>query len=229
MIMETWSHSSFLGLLDMIGNPPLIQMSTAHAMSFLTWPFGNPENPAYVPIHWGANTDSMTFWQRCINTAGYLYYYYYFFKVMDDEEKVRHKYLDQKYIKRSLREIFMDNSRGSFISSFDSRITGYSRPVLPQIVEVGPLHLVQPKPLKKELQDWLNGAQEGVIYFSLGSNMRSSSMGEARRKAFLKAFSKFPQYLVLWKWETEDMMEEQPKNMLLKKWMPQQDVLGKVY
>uniref|UniRef100_A0A8D8V7F4 UDP-glucuronosyltransferase 2B30 n=1 Tax=Cacopsylla melanoneura TaxID=428564 RepID=A0A8D8V7F4_9HEMI len=226
MIEEGWGQLSFLGLLDMIGNPPLVLMSTAHSFSFTSLPFNNPENPSYVPVIWTGNTDTMSFWQRVTNTIQYMEYYWLFMHTLDLEDQLRLEYLDSKYIKRSLREIFEDSSRNSFISSFDSRITNYVRPVQPKIVEVGPLHLIEPKPLDQKLQAWLNDAPEGVIYFSLGSNMRGSSMGDFRRNAFLKAFARLPQYRVLWKWETEDVMQGQPENVLLRKWMPQQDVLA---
>jgi len=39
-----------------------------------------------------------------------------------------------------------------------------------------------------------------------------------------KAFSKFDQRIV-WKWETE-LMQDKSENILLKKWVDQQDVLG---
>uniref|UniRef100_A0A8D8Q714 UDP-glucuronosyltransferase 2B11 n=1 Tax=Cacopsylla melanoneura TaxID=428564 RepID=A0A8D8Q714_9HEMI len=226
MIEEGWGQLSFLGLLDMIGNPPLVLMSTAHSFSFTSLPFNNPENPSYVPVIWTGNTDTMSFWQRVTNTIQYMEYYWLFMHTLDLEDQLRLEYLDSKYIKRSLREIFEDSSRNSFISSFDSRITNYVRPVQPKIVEVGPLHLIEPKPLDQKLQAWMNEAPAGVIYFSLGSNMKGTSMGDFRRRAFLKAFARLPQYRVLWKWESEDVMEGQPENVLLKKWMPQQDVLA---
>uniref|UniRef100_A0A8D9AC86 UDP-glucuronosyltransferase 2B30 n=1 Tax=Cacopsylla melanoneura TaxID=428564 RepID=A0A8D9AC86_9HEMI len=226
MIIEGWLHQSFMGLIDLVGNPPMILMATAHSFSFLTLPFNNPENPSYVPVIWTANTDSMTFWQRVTNTIQYLTYYWTFMQTIELEDELRHEHLDKKYIKRSLRQIFQDDPRTSFLTSCDSRITGYARPVQPKVVEVGPLHLVEPKPLDQKLQAWLNDAPEGVIYFSLGSNMRGSSMGDFRRNAFLKAFARLPQYRVLWKWETEDVMQGQPENVLLRKWMPQQDVLA---
>jgi glucuronosyltransferase len=44
------------------------------------------------------------------------------------------------------------------------------------------------------------------------------------KRVFTSVFSKLKQK-VLWKWETEDM-EGKPANVMLKKWLPQQDVLG---
>ena len=49
-------------------------------------------------------------------------------------------------------------------------------------------------------------------------------MGEDKRKALLSVFGKLKQK-VLWKWETEHM-DDKPPNVMLHKWLPQQDVLG---
>jgi UDP:flavonoid glycosyltransferase YjiC (YdhE family) len=68
------------------------------------------------------------------------------------------------------------------------------------------------------------GPAIGVIYFSMGSNLHSSQMGDGKRQAFLEAFSKLKQR-VLWKWET-DSLPGQPKNVMLGKWLPQSDILG---
>ena len=49
-------------------------------------------------------------------------------------------------------------------------------------------------------------------------------MPDRIKQAFLKAFSKLKQRIV-WKWETESM-EGKPDNVILRKWLPQQDILG---
>jgi UDP:flavonoid glycosyltransferase YjiC (YdhE family) len=78
--------------------------------------------------------------------------------------------------------------------------------------------------LLQELQKYLDEAPDGVIYFSMGSNLKSTSMPESKRNAFLGAFSKLKQR-VLWKWES-DTLPGQPSNVKLGKWLPQSDILG---
>ena len=68
---------------------------------------------------------------------------------------------------------------------------------------------------------------EGVIYVSFGSALKASFMSDQTRKTFFKVFGKLKQK-VLWKWETGNV-EETPKNVMLHKWLPQQDVLGHQY
>jgi glucuronosyltransferase len=74
------------------------------------------------------------------------------------------------------------------------------------------------------LQEFLDGATEGAIYFSLGSNVKSDTMTVEKKDAFMSAFADLPQR-VLWKCE-ENAMLDVPKNVKLLKWLPQQEVLG---
>jgi len=102
----------------------------------------------------------------------------------------------------------------------------YPRPLLPNIIEVGGMHVSrETKPLDKEFKDFLDGAKEGAIYFSMGSNLRSDQMAPEKVKAFVEAFAELPQR-VLWKWEA-DTLPGQPKNLKVSSWMPQQEILGK--
>ncbi|XP_049948379.1 UDP-glycosyltransferase UGT5-like [Schistocerca serialis cubense] len=74
------------------------------------------------------------------------------------------------------------------------------------------------------LQEFLDGAEHGVIYFSLGSNVRSNALPMEKIQAFLEAFRQLPQR-VLWKWEN-DSMPSQPDNLMVSKWLPQEAVLA---
>lgn len=49
-----------------------------------------------------------------------------------------------------------------------------------------------------------------------------SSIPEHIKKVLIEAFAEIPQR-VLWKYENE--LEKIPKNMMIKKWLPQRDIL----
>ena len=55
--------------------------------------------------------------------------------------------------------------------------------------------------------------------------MRSQTMPLHVRKMFLEAFRKLPQR-VLWKWEADELVDK-PDNVMIKKWIPQRDILGR--
>lgn len=101
----------------------------------------------------------------------------------------------------------------------------YPRPFLPNILEVGGMHVSREvNPLQNEYKNFIEGAKEGVVYFSMGSVLRSDLMAPEKIKAFVDAFSEIPQR-VLWKWEAESLPGK-PRNVKVAPWMPQQEILG---
>lgn len=70
----------------------------------------------------------------------------------------------------------------------------------------------------------MDKSPEGVIYFSLGSNVKSQNLPAKYRNSILKAFEQLP-YKIIWKWENTTLSDK-PPNVLMKEWLPQQDVLG---
>jgi glucuronosyltransferase len=74
------------------------------------------------------------------------------------------------------------------------------------------------------IQTSCDEAVEGVIYISLGSNVRSDLLPEEKRCVFIEAFSALPQK-ILWKWESA-RLPGQPANVKIGDWLPQQDILG---
>jgi len=88
------------------------------------------------------------------------------------------------------------------------------------------MHINQePKSFSKDLEDFIQGSGEhGVIYFSLGTNVRINNLAEDRKKILIETFAGLPQR-ILWKFEDEELPEK-PTNVLISKWFPQQDILA---
>lgn len=78
----------------------------------------------------------------------------------------------------------------------------------------------------KEVQDILDSANDGVIYFSMGSNAKSKDFSPEVKNTLMKAFDELP-FTILWKYE-EDVLPGKPENVKIAKWLPQQDVLSKL-
>lgn len=71
----------------------------------------------------------------------------------------------------------------------------------------------------------MDGAEHGVIIFTFGSTVTAKDLSEQKRKAILEAFAELPQR-VLWKWESDELPGK-PPNMMVRKWLPQFDILSK--
>lgn len=81
-----------------------------------------------------------------------------------------------------------------------------------------------PDPLPADLQNFLDGAKDGAILFSLGSNAKSTYLPDETIQKLLKTFSQIKQRVVM-KWES-DSLEGKPDNVFISKWLPQDDVLA---
>lgn len=71
----------------------------------------------------------------------------------------------------------------------------------------------------------MDGAEEGVILFSLGSLLKSTELPLDKRNAIVRTFGKLKQRVV-WKYEN-DTLPGKPGNVKISKWLPVNDVLGK--
>lgn len=56
---------------------------------------------------------------------------------------------------------------------------------MPNIISIGGAHIKAPKALPADLQKYLDDAKDGVIYFSLGSIMKSANMPKEKKAMFL--------------------------------------------
>ncbi|XP_050735224.1 UDP-glycosyltransferase UGT5-like isoform X1 [Eriocheir sinensis] len=123
----------------------------------------------------------------------------------------------------SLSELRLKGSL--FISNSVRTMENPTLPYTPTVVHAGGIHCRPAEPLPEDLQQWVAGAgKPGVILFSLGTLVKSSTLPEEYRKVLLEVFGSLQQR-VLWKWD-EDAMEGLPPNVRLSKWLPQQDILG---
>jgi UDP:flavonoid glycosyltransferase YjiC (YdhE family) len=101
----------------------------------------------------------------------------------------------------------------------------YPRPYVPNMIEVGGLQINRDSnPLPKDIKEFLDAATDGVIYFSMGSSIQSTTLPNEKREALLRTFASFEQK-VMWKWESDDLPGK-PDNVFTKKWWPQADILG---
>jgi len=78
--------------------------------------------------------------------------------------------------------------------------------------------------IKQDIQLFIDGAPDGVIYFSFGSTVKMDSLPAKMQTSLLEAFAELPQR-ILWKYDGE-VMENQPNNVMIKKWFPQRDIMG---
>ncbi|KAL1516687.1 hypothetical protein ABEB36_000567 [Hypothenemus hampei] len=100
-----------------------------------------------------------------------------------------------------------------------------SRPLSLKCVPIGGgMHIEKPKPLPLHLQELLDQSTQGVVYFSLGTNVRPQQYPPNFLNKTLEAFKELP-YQIIWKTNEISNQFHLPPNVKTFPWVPQQDLL----
>ncbi|XP_022178189.1 UDP-glucuronosyltransferase 2C1-like [Myzus persicae] len=211
IIMEPLSVDCMSYLASRL-NLPIIYVIPSPMITYAERTFtGDISNPAVVSNLLAQQAVPTTFVQRAANTA--LLAYSMLITTYDE------------FMLRAFDPRPYDVSpkvHPSIIFQNSHYITESSRPVSPNLVDVGGIHLKPPKGIPQDVLDFIEDSPHGVIYFTFGSIIQLSSLPEHIIKSFKEAFANVPQK-VLWKYEGE--MKDVPKNVMIKKWFPQRDIL----
>nr|XP_015838844.1 PREDICTED: 2-hydroxyacylsphingosine 1-beta-galactosyltransferase isoform X2 [Tribolium castaneum] len=199
---------------------PLVTFSATRASHWINPLVGNPSPPSYIPDIMLDFSVLMTLYERLVNSLVYVFNEL----LLNFVVYPKHNELMKKYIPNApshISEVLYNHSI-VLVNSHPS----VNRPVpyVPSMVDIGGFHIKPPKKLPQDLQEFLDSAKHGVIYFSLGSNLKSAQLPLEKRNALLQTFAKLKQK-ILWKWEDEDLPGK-PPNVKVAKWLPQQDILA---
>ncbi|XP_047988011.1 UDP-glycosyltransferase UGT4-like [Leguminivora glycinivorella] len=194
---------------------------TSHVMlpmhySRMGLPFDVRTHPHYF-FNAGSNP---SLWQRVqITVADFMIQNYMKWNLQESIRGVFAKHLPGFSV--DLEKIARERMAMMFLYQHHS-ITG-GRLLAPQVLEIAGIHIQKPKPMPKDIEEFLASAEHGVIYISFGSLLRSHSMSDHKRMQFVKAFGRIPQK-VIWKWGNESFPEKSDK-LLVGSWFPQLDIL----
>ncbi|XP_063921468.1 UDP-glycosyltransferase UGT5-like [Zophobas morio] len=209
------AHKGFAAHFD----APLILLSPLGANTWVNMLVANPSPTSYVPDALLSLSSQMTFCDRLTNTIFQVYSHLLnHLLAFPKQEKLYNQYFPNNppfYDVLYNTSIVLVNSHPSLSQPV---------PYVPNMIDIGGFHIKPAKTLPDDLQKFLDDSKEGVIYFSMGSNLRSAELPPEKRDVFLSTFAKM-KMKILWKWE-EDVLPGQPKNVKLGKWLPQQEILA---
>lgn len=180
---------------------------------------GNSPALAYVPSVYAPLTDEMSFFERVGNVLLWTFVETMFqaFLLPAEERELHEHFPDAPPLNQLLRNISL-----VFVNAHYS-VADTPRPYLPNIVPIGGLH-IQPQKLPGDLKSYLDGATNGAVLFSLGSNVKSADLPKHQIDAILETFKQCSQKF-LWKFEDDSL--NVPENVKIYKWLPQRAVLSK--
>ncbi|KAJ6633292.1 UDP-glucosyltransferase 2 [Pseudolycoriella hygida] len=211
-----------LGFLKKFNYPPTVGV-TAFSVPHTTYKFiGGHRQFSYVPHFDAVYESDMNFFQRLHNFILYLWDdWIYFARFLPQQEaamKIAFNDPELPDVRTLLRKIILVLCNTHFsVEKLE--------PLPPNVIPVGGLQIQEPKALNADLLHFMNEAKKAVVIFSLGTNMKSEFMDNARMKTFVEAFSQLPNYNFIWKYES-DIGVALPPNVKTLGWLPQNDILA---
>lgn len=166
-------------------------------------------------------TDHMTLVERVGNLA-FLTFERIF---LDNFYLPRQAALYQKYFPNAKRTMLEVRKSAAIVLLNQHVSLSNPRPYMPNQIEVGGMHINRKRtPLPADIQQFLDSATDGAIYFSMGSNLKSKDLPLEKRQAILDTLRGIKQR-VLWKFEDTNLADK-PENVFISSWFPQDDILA---
>ncbi|XP_023564492.1 UDP-glucuronosyltransferase 2B17-like [Octodon degus] len=148
---------------------------------------GLPLPPSYVPVMLSGLSGQMTFIERVKNMICMLYFDFWFETF--NEKNWNKMYSEILGKPTTLYETMRKADMWLIRSYWDME---FPRPTLPNVEFVGGLQCKPPKPLPKEMENFVQSSGEhGIVLFSLGSMI--STMTEAMANAIASDLAQIPQ------------------------------------
>jgi glucuronosyltransferase len=211
-----------LGFVHKFGNPAIVGVSPYYSPGRSVLTSGSLIYPAFVPGHVLLYPVEMNFFQRVSSTLVHVLELLMskYSHVPKNDKLVRKFHPNMPYLEDIEKNIklYLINTQP---------LTDYKLPVFSNHRLVGGAQIKKPKDLPAGLKEIADSAKNGIVLFSLGTNVRSDTLGDERIVKIIKAFGKLKKFTFLWKFETKEKLPtELPKNVIIQSWMPQNDVLA---
>ncbi|XP_065354386.1 UDP-glycosyltransferase UGT5-like [Calliphora vicina] len=202
-------------------NAPMIGLSSFGTDPVIDELMGNMSPLSYSPLITAGLTERMTYLERLKNVIlSFMELLHVRIHLIPAQRKLIETYLP--HIKDDIWDLRTNFSIMLLNNHFS---LSFPRPYVPSMVEVGGFQIhYKPKTLPQDILNFLNSSSEDVIYFSMGSNVKSKDFPPEKLKMLTELFGSLP-YKILWKFENPTLPGK-PKNVFISSWFPQPDVLA---
>ncbi|XP_037052099.1 UDP-glucosyltransferase 2-like [Bradysia coprophila] len=201
---------------------PIIGITSLDTVSFAHEAIGNEANPVIHPeVFFSYKHGQLSFVERWKSLKFYLRQLFLFSTEYERDYMIQIR----KHFPTVTASLDSMNERIQLVMTNTHPAMGFIRPILPNTIQLGFMHIEPPAPLPdSDLKTFLDSARNGVIYMSLGSNVKSKDLSPEILAIFLTVFGNLT-YNVVWKFEA-DNLPNKPDNVFISKWLPQSDLLA---
>ncbi|XP_025419478.1 UDP-glucuronosyltransferase 2C1-like isoform X2 [Sipha flava] len=223
VIFENFFHESFVTIGHKF-NAPVVQIFPSVPNAGVAQWYGNPYIGSYIPDVNSGFSDDMSFMERLTNTAlSFVYTALSSLYYLPKQSELMDKYFN--YTGWETRPSMVSMLKNISLTLMNTHFSiGTSRPLVPSFIDVAGMHLRPASTLPKDLQDIMDNAPDGIVYFSFGSVIKLSQLPKDQFEMIIRQLGKIKQK-VLFKWDSDDKIDF-PSNIIIRKWFPQSDILG---
>ena len=181
---------------------------------------GVPTLPSFVPYPYGRHSNRMSFTERFRNTLDYM---------TEGMMCLALNHINRETIKHyapatnhsSLCNLISE-SKLWLLDKDD--VLDYPKPTMPNVIAIPGLSTKPAQELEPSLRNIVSAAKQGIIVVSFGSVVADFPHNRAIPEKLLSAFRRLKQ-TVFWRYQGAPLSEV-PNNVILLKWLPQNDLLG---
>lgn len=208
-----------LTLLSRFNYPPLVLASAYNRLTTTTTSLGSLIYPGFIPNQVNDVDVPMNFCQRMLNFLIAFWELYY-------KEFIYHPRLNA-LLKNQLNQTKSVSSleeHTALVILNSIPVLEPPEPKLANIIQAGGLHIKSAKPLPPDLFDIVEKSPDGVILFSLGTNVRSDHLASDILREMITAMRNLSALTFLWKFESDGLVLS--PNVITSAWFPQNDLLS---
>ena len=181
---------------------------------------GNPLNPMINPHILIPFLEPMTFFQRLTN----IIFENFFDGWVHWTDGLSIEHIRNHFGQDSPDFYSIVNKRSSIALANSHFVTHGIYPSYPNFIQIGGIHCQPGKELTGDLKKFMDSHPEGVVYVSFGSALKPSQMTSKQKNVFIDTFKELKNTPIIWKWD--DNSDGIPENVMLQKWLPQNDLLA---
>ncbi|KMQ88824.1 udp-glucuronosyltransferase 2b1, partial [Lasius niger] len=209
------------------GKPPVVGCVPFGTAPWFKYYIGGPHYPTVRSYPYKDLAKPINLWQKSLNALYYIvgdfirHFYYTPNSQRIAEQYIGHKIRPLHELEKNITIVLINTH-----SAFEPGI-----PLPPNAIEIGGLHAQPVQRIADEgavtypesIREFLDGAKNGAVVISLGTNVKWKYIGLDKLKIVTLALSKLKQR-ILWKLDVE-LPFQVPNNIMVVKWMPQNEIL----
>ncbi|XP_073981004.1 UDP-glycosyltransferase UGT4-like [Rhodnius prolixus] len=225
ILLETFAFQEPLVAFGYKFNAPVINLHPCILSASASHFVGNSIPFSYSPTRFSTFSDRMTFLERVetafFHTWDLLMYSIYHIRRQDH---LMRKYLQHSELPNLPPLADMLRNTSLTLINHNSAV-GYPLPLHKNVIEFGGINVKSGGKLPKDLQEIMDSAVYGVIYFNFGSIFNLSALPEETQTSIISALGKVKRRVLI-KWNTLPANVKLPENIEFRKWYPQSSILA---